>query len=369
VEAVAADTAALGIVAGSAAGPGVRALRVAGTDPLRDPAPYALKVEGDAPARVVTAIAVGDVMLGRRVGARMARLGDFGAPFRRTAARLAAADLAFGNFESTLARGRPTVQPPGQSFAANPRALEGIRRAGLDLLSLANNHAADFGPASLLETLRLFEEARIATVGAGRDEARARAPAILERGGVRFGFLAFNAIGETPAPGAARPGAVRIRMQPRLGPLDRDDLEAFLADVRALRPRVDVLVVYPHWGRQYSHRAHPDQREVARAIVRAGVDLVVGTHPHWVGGAEIYRGKLIAYSLGNFVFDMDFSQKTQEGLALELVFWDGALKAAEFLPLRIGRDLAPRFLPWAAGRGILEDVWEASGTPFRLGPR
>ena len=357
------DGAALGAVPASAVGPGVRVLTVDGAHPLRRPDTYPLTTPDDRPPQVTTATIVGDIMLARRVGARMAAQGDFAAALRPTARRLAGADLTVGNLESTLARlGRP--RQGGDSFGADPRVRRGLRLAGFDVLSLANNHTGDYGSASLVETVRRVRVAGIVPVGAGPDLAAARAPAVVVRNGVRFGVVAFDAIGETPAARAGRPGAFRLRMQPRTGPLVPGDLDRVLDTVRALRPQVDVLMVLPHWGTQYTTRTVADQRRVGRALVGAGADLVVGGHPHWVQGVELHRGSLIAYSLGNYVFDMDFSRETQEGAFLELVFWGSELKAAELVPVRIGADFAPRVASGRAGQAILDRIWRASGRPL-----
>jgi poly-gamma-glutamate synthesis protein (capsule biosynthesis protein) len=155
-------------------------------------------------------------------------------------------------------------------------------------------------------------------------------------------------------------------MQPRTGPLDRGDLAVLTRSIQELRPRVDVLTVIPHWGTQYTTRLVADQRTVARALVDAGADLVVGGHPHVVQGAEIHRGRLIAYSLGNYVFDMDFSQATREGVILELTFWGATLKAAELVPYRIDGRFTPRVLSVREGQPILRRIWTASGRPFSL---
>lgn len=324
LQAVARDRRVVAALPATAVGLQVRVLRVGERHPLRDPVRYPLTVPstGTRPVGqpVVTTVSiVGDLMLGRRVGGALAARNDFGAALRPTARRLASADLAVGNLESTLSMaGSPTQG--GDSFAADPRVLPGLRAAGFDVLSLANNHVGDYGPTALVQTVERVRAARIVPVGAGRDAREARAAAVLERNGVRFGFLAFNAIGETPAAGPDRPGAVRLRMQPRTGPLNTGDLRAIQADISALRSRVDVVVVLAHWGAQYTNRPVPDQHRVARALVEAGADLVAGGHPHWVQGVELHRGRLVAHSLGNYVFDMDFSTKTQEGVILELVF-------------------------------------------------
>ncbi len=288
-------------------------------------------------------LVVGDVMLDRRVGARMAEEDDYTLPFRHVDRRLRRADITLANFESALAREGPPTQ--SDAFAADPRALRGLLHAGVDVVSLANNHTGDFGPRSLRTTLRLFREAEIPTVGAGRDLRRARRPEVIERNGVRFGFLAFNAIGETPGATADAPGAVQIRMQPRTGPLNTTDLDRFLDDVRTLTQEADVVIVYAHWGANYTRDVHPDQRRVGRAIVRAGADVVVGTHPHWIQRIETYRGAPIAYSLGNFIFDMDFSRQTMEGIVLRLRFRGDELVNVRPLPIQIDpQDWAPRFV-------------------------
>jgi poly-gamma-glutamate capsule biosynthesis protein CapA/YwtB (metallophosphatase superfamily) len=326
-------------------GPGAQAVDVNGVDPFRRPGRYPLTTTAPMPPGTVTTLTVvGDLMLGRRVGDRAAAAGDPSYQLRPMQDRLAAADLTVGNLESTLSdRGAPTQG--GDSFAADPRVRAGLRDAGFDAIGLANNHLGDFGDRALVESVELLREGGFATFGAGRDLRRAAAPAILERDGVRVGFLGFNAIGETPEAGPGRPGALSVSMPPRTGPLDRAELRRVMAAVRRLARQVDTVVVLPHWGTQYTSRPEPVQVDVARQLVAAGADVVVGGHPHWVQGASIVDGALVVHSLGNFVFDMDFSTETMEGLVLELVLWDGEVKQADFVPYRIGADFAPRVVP------------------------
>jgi poly-gamma-glutamate synthesis protein (capsule biosynthesis protein) len=121
-----------------------------------------------------------------------------------------------------------------------------------------------------------------------------------------------------------------------------------------------VVVVMPHWGTQYTARPEPIQRRVARDLARAGADLVVGGHPHWVQGADLVDGTLVVNSLGNFVFDMDFSEQTREGLVLEAVFWGDQLMAADFVPYRIAVDFAPRVVPYAHASRTFDRFWRFS---------
>ncbi len=336
----------------------VQTVRVGGVDPLRRPAAYPLGPL--PPAEVTTLSVVGDVMLGRRVATTALAAGDAGLPLRPMARRLAAADLTVGNLESTLSTaGTPTQG--GDSFAAPPAVRGALGEAGFDVLGLANNHLGDFGPVALSDTVRLLRAAGLRTFGAGRTVAQAWAPAVVGHDGVRFGFLGFNAIGETPAVAPGRPGAVQVSMPPRTGPLDEGELARFLAAVRRLDRRVDVVVVVPHWGTQYTNRPEPVQWQVSRRLVHAGADVVVGGHPHWVQGAAMVGDALVVQSLGNFVFDMDFMDQTRRGLVAELVFWDDRLAGARFVPYRIGADFAPRVESPSAAAPTFDLFWAFSG--------
>ena len=352
----------LGIVPADAVDPRVRVLTVGSRHPLRDPEHYPLRIHSEKPVPEITTLAaVGDIMLGRRVGAR--HQSDPGAPLRPFAKRLAAAEITVGNFESTLSRaGSPTQG--GDSFAASQRVIPGLRAAGFDLLSLANNHVGDYGDRALRQTLDRFASKKIATVGAGRDLAAARRPIVIQRDGVRVGFIAVDSIGETPAATRNRAGTNRLNMPPRTGPLNRSALRRITSDIRALNQRVDVVVVLTHWGTQYTHRPEPSQRAAARAFADAGADLVIGGHPHWVQGLEMADSAVVVHSLGNFVFDMDFQTKTREGIFLEIVLWGHTVKALEPVPYVIDNNFAPRPIGGDRARGILTDLWRSSRGPF-----
>lgn len=342
--------------------PTVQAVTVGSVDPLRTPESYPLSTAGPAPAEVTTMTVVGDIMLGRGVAAAQPP-GDPAAPLRPLRRRLDSADITVGNLESTLSQAGPPQQG-GESFAADPAVLGGLSTAGFDLLTLANNHTGDYGQRALLQTVRRVRHFPIAPLGAGRDAQAAWRPVVVRRHGVRFGFVAFNAIGETPRATATSPGAAEVRMPPRTGPLNRPDLRRLTGTIRRLARRVDVVVALPHWGDQYTHVAVPAQRAVGRAMVDAGADLVVGEHPHWTQGVQVRSGRPIVNCLGNFVFDMDFSAQTQRGAMLELVFWGERLMGLRFVPYRIGPDFAPRPVEGRVGRAILGSIWRSSDPPY-----
>lgn len=359
------DDDTLALVPAHAVDPRVQTLTVGGVSPLRHPERYPLQVAtGRTPGTVVTLAIGGDLMLGRRVGDLLERRGDPYAVLRPMARRFRAADIAVANLESTLSTAGPPQQG-GDSFAADPAVLSALRRTGFDAVTLANNHVGDFGERALRQTLTRLERSPLESFGAGRDLARASRPLVVEVDGVRTGFIGFDSIGESPAATASAPGTNRLDMPPRTGPLDRAALRRIAADVRSLSRRVDTVVVMPHWGTQYTHVPEPSQRRVARVLARAGADLVAGGHPHWVQGWEAVGDTVVVHSLGNLVFDMDFSPETQEGVLLEVVTWDGELKAVEPVPYVIGPDFAPRLAAPARAEAILELVWATSRGPFR----
>jgi poly-gamma-glutamate capsule biosynthesis protein CapA/YwtB (metallophosphatase superfamily) len=343
----------------------VRVLSVAGRHPLREPGAYPLVVRSTRPVPEVTTLsAVGDVMMARRVGARLRAVGDYTYAMRPMAGRLAAAEITLGTFESTLSRnGSPTQG--SDSFGADRQVTRALDLAGFDLVSVANNHVGDYGQLALRQTLDRFASARIPTVGAGRNLTEARRPVIVERDGVRIGFLGTDSIGETPAATADRAGTNRLNMPPRTGPLDRAALRRISADITALKRSVDTVIVVTHWGTQYTHEPEQSQRVAARAFAAAGADLVIGGHPHWVQGWEKFGSTPVVHSLGNFIFDMDFQTKTREGIVLDVVLWGGRVKALEPVPFVIDDQFRPRVVTGARAEGILGDIWRTSRGPWR----
>lgn len=350
VRAVERDPDAVGVVPLSEVGPTVVAALVDGADPVRG---------HEGATKLVVA---GDLMLVRDVPDPAAAL----APMRRL---LRGADLTVGNLESTLSTdGSPTQG--GDSFGGTPALVPVLEDAGFDALSLANNHTGDYGERALRQTVGTLQQSRIRPFGAGDDVAEAADPATLEADGTTYAFLGFNAIGETPAAGPGTPGALSVRMPPRTGPLVEADLARVERAIRKATRQADVVVVLPHWGTQYTHVPEPVQRTVARRLVAAGADLVVGGHPHWVQGVDVMRGVPVLHSLGNFVFDMDeipapgggFMTQTMEGVVLEATFWGSELKAIRLLPYRMDAgSFAPRRVP---GPDVLADVWSTSTGPF-----
>ncbi len=356
------DRAAVAVVPANKIDETVRVLTVDGRYPLRDVDSYPLITAADRPVGEVTTITVaGDLMLTRRVG--QAHRDDPAAPLRPYAKRLAAAEITVGNLESTLSTdGEPTQG--GDSFGADPEILDGLELAGFDLVSLANNHVGDYGRGAMLQTFEELDDSEIGYFGAGSDLDRARRPAVITDGKIKIGFIGTESVGETPAATGSRPGTNRLDMPPRTGPLDRAALDRISGDIRRLAAAVDLVIVVPHWGTQYTHVPEQSQRQAARAFAEAGADLVIGGHPHWVQGWERFGDTTVVHSLGNFVFDMDFQTKTRDGILVEIVAWDGVVKAVEPVPYRIDDAFTPRPASPARAASILADIAEHSRGPY-----
>lgn len=243
-------------------------------------------------------LAVGDIMLNREVKKTGLEQGwEF--IFSDTGPLLRSAELTVANLESPIGSEGRFIN----MFQAPPKAVEGLAFAGVDVVSLANNHALDYHHGGLLETMRLLREYGIDWVGAGHDLDEARAPVIREVDGITVGFVAYT---EMWFVHAREPISWRAtENEPGVAPAE---LDYIVDDVSKLRELVDVVVVSIHWGREYVHEPTPEQRKLAQAAAAAGADLVLGHHPHVLQGIEFYEGCVIAYSLGNFVFDLNLPE-------------------------------------------------------------
>lgn len=243
----------------------------------------------------------------KRRTVRLAAVGDLlltppprGTPYRRlpkliasdVRAVFAECDVALANFEFTLpGEGRQVATEP--RVIGTPDLVRWVAAAGFNVVSLANNHAFDCMEGGFLKLRGLLEELGLRHFGAGMDLDEAAAPAIVERHGIRIGFL-----------GAAdeRSGVSQFAGPNRWGvaPLD---VERLIRQIQALRGEVDHAVVSVHWGEERFSIPSPGQIEIARALVDGGASMVLGHHPHMLQGLEVYRGAPIAYSLGNFFAD------------------------------------------------------------------
>ena len=253
--------------------------------------------------RPLTLAAVGDVTFGDGVATAIARHGPHW-PWRSVAPALRAADLALANLEGAVStRGAPV---PGKlyTFRGPPSALRAAASfAGLDVVSLANNHSLDYGRTAFLDTIANARRFGLRTVGGGSSLTRARRPAIVKRGGLRVAFLGFSDVRPLGFDaGAGRPGTV-----PAFPEIVR-------ADVRSARRRADVVVAYFHWGIERATVPTWRQRDLAETALGAGAAVVLGAHPHVLQPVERRGRRLVAWSLGNFVFAAHSPATTRTGI-------------------------------------------------------
>ena len=249
----------------------------------------AKELAGDPSNEVVNMVIVGDIMLGGLPAQAMRRGQD---PFAHVAPILKAADIRIGNLECVISnKGEPEPEKPNV-FRVHPRAVRYLRRL-FDAVGLANNHSGDYGPVAFADMLSRLRQAGLGFYGGGDNLLQAHQPFIVEKKGLRVAVLGFN------------------EFQPRSFEADHDkpgiawsEDEQVLRDIAWARGpgRADVLVAVMHWGWE-DPIANQRQRHLARLMIDAGVDAVVGGHPHLVQDTEVYAGKPVFYSLGNFVFE------------------------------------------------------------------
>jgi poly-gamma-glutamate synthesis protein (capsule biosynthesis protein) len=259
------------------------------------------------------------------------------------------ADLAIANFENP-APNRPRWHTRGTVFNADPALIAGLANAGIDYVSLANNHIRDAGAAGIIQTIANITKHDIEVSGAGKDLAAARKPAMLEAGGQTVAVLAYDAIA-----GYYHATADKTGSAPLTASIVRADIKA------ARKAGADLVIVFPHWGMEYRSKPFAAQQRLARMIVDSGADMVIGNHAHWAAAMEVYEGKAIWYALGNFIFDQTWSEPTMEGITLELTFDGTELVQARMRPHIILDRAQPNFLdPAGDGKIVMGQVFSAS---------
>ena len=282
---------------------------------------------------------------------------------------LASADIAMVNLETAIT-GRGTPAPKRFHFRAPPSALRALDAAGVDVASLANNHAVDYGQVGLRDTLAARRGSPIPIVGIGADRDQAYAPAYLQVRGSTVAVFGATQIPDwtlaTWPAGADRPGVAVASSGPGLARL--------VQAVRTAARRADVVVVYLHWGTDYTSCPNSLQRSTARALSRAGADVVLGAHAHRVQGAGWLGGSYIGYGLGNFVW---YGHNPEAGartgvLTLTVQPTSGRVSRATWTPMRVTASGLPARQRGATGRRLLASWNEArdctglSATPPKL---
>jgi len=318
---------------------------------------------------VITLMAVGDVMLGRLVSQRAQRAHNL-YPFVFTAGVLRKGDLVFGNLECPLSgRGVPNKHKSADLLLrAEPYMAFRLRTAGFNVLSLANNHVFDYGLDAFRDTVAALNEAGIRHVGAGFNECEARESLVLDVNGLNIAFLAYTY--GYPARGSS-PGCACATS------------EAIKQDLEAAKKKAHLVIVSLHDGVEFTDYPLPRIHALAHEMIDRGASLVVGHHPHTLQGIEEYKSGLIAYSLGDFVFDNADDGireaayrrtavslikeplalndlRPLESVILECQLSEKGVESYQLIPMLIGRDFQPQFAGGDEGTAILGRISQIS---------
>jgi poly-gamma-glutamate capsule biosynthesis protein CapA/YwtB (metallophosphatase superfamily) len=284
------------------------------------------------PDAAVTLLAFGDVNLGRAVGQRLLK-GELEFPFVHVRDSLRKAQVVIVNLESQLTDQGGVTQDPKDNlvFCGPPVGGRSLREANITVVSTANNHAYDYSLNGVRETIANLDSAGVAFSGTSSDSTGLFSPAIIDLGVLRVGFVAY-----TQFVNGKRGWAGHISIF---------DERRARQEIDELRRHVDLVVASFHGGSEYVDEPGRTTLRQMRSLINAGADIVIGHHPHYAQGIEQYRGKLIFYSLGNFVFYQPQREWAQRGLGVEIRIGMSEGKATvqrvRLLPLRAG--LQPSF--------------------------
>jgi poly-gamma-glutamate synthesis protein (capsule biosynthesis protein) len=310
------------------------------------------------PGNPINVTVAGDIIFGRTVHARMVAYNDFAHPMRLVAPRLKDADLTIADLECSMSdRTEKPADPFTFYFTTNAAAVEGLVLAGIDGVSLANNHSMNFGQIGLEDTIATLQANGIKWFGGGMNIDEARKPGIFDVKGVKFFFLGYDGI--TAADYGAGPtwsGTCPL------------DTQLVLEDIAAARSAgADLIIPYFHWSEEYVAVPSVAMRRMARQAIDNGAAMVIGSHPHWVQGVEWYKGKPILYSLGNFVFDQEWSIETKQGMFTEIVVRNKQVARVRLVPVLIEDFNRPRILDVVEGMPVLQRVYDATDVVIEQG--
>ena len=296
------------------------------------------------------------------------------------------ADFSFANLENALSTRGELMKGKATKHRGHPSLVAGLVDAGFDALGIANNHLLDFGVSSLEETMVTLRRARIPFTGAGMDLEEAKAPVVLERGGLRVGLLAYSSVlpqGHAAGPEEAGVNPLRVRTSytplrnldeyPASEPVihswaEAEDLSRMKKDIRSLKRRADLVFVYHHWGASMRHEVHEHQREIGQAAIDAGACVVFGGHQHVLSAIEFYKGQPIVHCTGNLIFDEIepfFTEATLQTFLLGGRMDKQGLSDLYLIPCRCGVGGAPRPLSPKRGEGrAIVDMMQKFSAPY-----
>lgn len=273
---------------------------------------------------------VGDMILTRGVKSSIDKNfgGDYSKLFENLG-ELKEADILFANLEGDVSDKGNNVGSK-YSFRMDPIVLPAIKEAGFDIVSFANNHVGDWNMTAFKDTLDKLGENGILKTGAGINKEDAENPTIIEKNGIRFGFLGFSDVG---------PNWLKATKD-KAGILLAND-ERFEEIIQNAKTKTDVLIISIHFGEEYKLVHNKRQEDLAHRAIDSGADLIIGHHPHVMEDIEKYNGKTIVYSLGNFIFDQYFSKDTMRGMLFSATFKEKDLIKTEQKIITLSKQYQP----------------------------
>ena len=281
-----------------------------------------------------TMLFVGDIMLSRNIAAQIVKNEDPLYPFLLIASTTREADITFANLENPVSASG-TLQGSIYSFRAEPvGSINGLQYAGFDVVSLANNHIWDYGRVAALDTMRYLRDAGIDYVGFGRNYDEANTPIIRQVGDAKVAFFGYTEFYSKELWADEKLG---------LSEFKKDEISRRVAEIKEFG-RADIVVVSLHWGVEYETESNAAQQNIAHQLIDAGADLIIGHHPHVPQEFESYKDGYIVYSLGNFVFDQNFSADTRRGLMFKVTLEGKKMTAAETIEIKFTKTYQPYIL-------------------------
>jgi|GEM_PF-492925 len=279
--------------------------------------------EPDSNATIQLAF-VGDILQGEYINGYLQQEG-YSYPFEEALFHLTSADITAGNLEMPITT-RDNPADKTYVFKGKPEALSGLVDAGIDIVSLANNHTLDHGVDGMLDTRKYLDEYGIAHVGAGNNAEEAYASVIMEANGIKVAYVGTSKVlPEVSWKATPYQAGLAESYQP----------EQTLQAIEKVEEEAHITVVLVHWGEERKDHPNSDQLALAKKYVDAGADIVIGSHPHVLQGFEQYNGKWIAYSLGNFVFAAHPKGRQAETGVLTATCNAQAECEAQFAPMKI----------------------------------
>lgn len=236
-------------------------------------------------------------------------------------------DITIGNLETSITTSDGKWPDKYFNFKSDPKNVAYMKDAGIEVVSLANNHSLDYGYQGLKDTLKHLKEGNIKTVGAGKNRQEAMKAVIIEKDNIKIGILGFSRVVPDVGWWATdnRPGLI--------GAYD-DQLPNALKAIEKVKKEVDILIVSVHWGKELEEKPREQEMIAAKKMIDSGADVIAGHHSHVLQGIEIYKGRPIFYSLGNFVFGTK-SELTENTMIAQLVFNGKVLENIQVIPLTI----------------------------------